>query len=137
LLFIQPILPEKIILAKLFSHWLIGGLPIVLASPLLGLLMNVPADQIGYLSLSLLVGTPALSIIGGLGAALTLGLKRGSGVLSILVLPLYIPILIFASGALQGDNYWSSIFITLGLSLFMLPVNIVAIIYAVKIANQE
>jgi heme exporter protein B len=79
------------------AHWLTTGLPLVLVAPLLGVLLNLPTPAYGWLLLSLLIGTPALSVIGAFGAALTVGLKRGGLLLSLLVLPLYIPTLIYGA----------------------------------------
>ena len=88
-----------LVVGKVMSHWLVSGLPLVLMAPLLGLQFDLPADALAVLCVSLLIGTPILSLIGSVGAALTLGV-RGSGVLvSLLVLPLYVPVLIFGSGA--------------------------------------
>jgi heme exporter protein B len=88
---------------KIFAHWLLSGLPLVLLAPVLGIQFDLPARELVILMVSLLIGTPLLSLIGAIGAALTLGV-RGSGVLlSLLVLPLYIPALIFGSGAVEAD----------------------------------
>ncbi|MFZ5526498.1 MAG: heme exporter protein CcmB [Pseudomonadota bacterium] len=88
-----------IVLAKVIAHWLLAGLPLVLLSPLLALQFGLAPDAMGALTLSLLLGTPVLSLLGAIGAALTLGL-RGAGVLvSLLVLPLCMPVLIFGAGA--------------------------------------
>jgi len=86
---------ELVVLAKAAAHWLSTGLPLVAVSPLLALTLNLPAD--GYLALiaAMLLGTPALSLIGSIGAALTANLRRGGVLLSLLVLPLYLPVLIF------------------------------------------
>jgi len=84
-------------------HWLYSGLPLVLLSPLLALMLGLPGRCVPVLMLSLLLGTPVLSLLGALGAALTLGIKRGSLLLSLLILPLYIPLLILGSGAIQAD----------------------------------
>lgn len=91
-----------IVLMKTLAHWLLSGLPLVLVAPLIGLQFNLTADQLQVLALSLLMGTLALSLIGSIGAALTLGI-RGTGVLiAILVLPLYIPVLVFGAGAVNA-----------------------------------
>ena len=91
-----------IVLGKTIAHWLISGLPLTLLAPLLGLQFDLSGDALRILCLSLLIGTPALSSIGAIGAALTLGV-HGSGVLlSLLVLPLYIPALIFGAGAVDA-----------------------------------
>ncbi len=88
-----------LVLAKNLAHWLVSGLPLVLLSPLLALLMQLPVRALPTLLISLLLGTLSLSLIGGIGAALTVGLKRGGVLLALLVLPLFIPVLIFGSSA--------------------------------------
>lgn len=97
LLATAPIPLEGVVTMKALAHWITTGLPLVLAAPVLGLLMNLPAAGYGWLVLSLALGTPALSVIGTFGAALTVGLKRGGLLLSLLVLPLYVPTLIFGA----------------------------------------
>lgn len=101
LLIPQPL--AVLVVGKVFSHWVISGLPVVLLSPLLGLQFGLGGESLGVLTLSLLLGTPTLSMIGAIGAALTLGL-RGSGLLvALLVLPLFIPVLIFGAGAVTSS----------------------------------
>ena len=90
-----------IVLAKVLAHWLISGLPLILVAPVLALMLGMPESVLGTLMLSLLLGTPVLSLIGAIGSALTVGLHRGGFILSLLVLPLYIPVLIFASQAVD------------------------------------
>ncbi|MFN3953177.1 MAG: heme exporter protein CcmB [Pararhodobacter sp.] len=97
LLATSPIPLEGVVAIKALAHWLTTGLPLVLAAPVLGVLLNLPPAAYGWLVLSLLLGTPALSVIGAFGAALTVGLKRGGLLLSLLVLPLYMPTLIFGT----------------------------------------
>jgi len=93
---------SAVVSGKIAAHWLVTGLPLVLLAPVLALQFDVPADAYGVLMLSLLLGTPVLSLIGAIGAALTLGV-RGSGVLTaLLVLPLYVPVLILGAGAVEG-----------------------------------
>ncbi|GHC23968.1 heme exporter protein CcmB [Aidingimonas halophila] len=89
-------------LAKVAGHWLLTGLPLALMAPLLGILLSLPTGSYGVLSLSLAVGSASLSLVGAIGAALTVGLVRGGVLLSLLVLPLYIPVLIFGTGAVQA-----------------------------------
>ena len=84
---------------KVLAHWLSTGLPLVLAAPLIGLLLGMPAAAIAMLALSLLLGTPILSLLGAVGAALTLGLRSGAALVFLLVLPLLVPALIFGTGA--------------------------------------
>lgn len=91
-----------LVLAKVFAHWLVSGVPVVLLSLLLGVQFGLEGNALGVLALSLLLGTPTLSLIGSIGAALTLGV-RGSGMLvALLVLPLFIPVLIFGAGAVSS-----------------------------------
>ena len=101
LLIPQPL--AVLVVGKVFAHWVISGLPVVLLSPLLGLQFGLGGASLGVLTLSLLLGTPTLSMIGAIGAALTLGL-RGSGFLvALLVLPLFSPVLIFGAGAVSNS----------------------------------
>jgi heme exporter protein B len=88
--------------AKVFAHWVISGLPLVLISPVLALQFDLPQELLGVLALSLALGTPVLSLIGAIGAALTLGLRGGGALLSLLVLPLYVPVLIIGAGAAEA-----------------------------------
>jgi len=97
LLATAPIPLEGVVAVKALAHWLTTGLPLVLVAPLLGVLLNLAPGAYGWLVLSLLLGTPALSVIGAFGAALTVGLKRGGLLLSLLVLPLYIPTLVYGA----------------------------------------
>ncbi len=97
LLATAPIPLEGVVAIKALAHWLTTGLPLVLVAPLLGVLLNLAPPAYGWLLLSLLIGTPALSVIGAFGAALTVGLKRGGLLLSLLVLPLYIPTLVYGA----------------------------------------
>ena len=91
-----------LVLGKMVSHWMVSGLPLVLLSPVLGLQFDMSAPAIGVLILGLLLGTPVLSMVGAIGAALTLGLRGGGVLLSLLVLPLCIPVLIFGTGAVDA-----------------------------------
>jgi len=95
---------ELAVLAKCAAHWVGTGLPLALTSPLLALLVNLDRSAIGMLFASLLIGTPSLSLIGSVGAALSLGARRQGVVLSLLVLPLYIPPLIFGAGAVEASE---------------------------------
>ncbi|HQO16547.1 MAG TPA: heme exporter protein CcmB [Methylotenera sp.] len=102
----QPL--ALLVSAKILAHWLVCGLPVVLLAPIIGLQYALPNEAISTLVLSLLLGTPALSLIGAIGAALTLG-ARGSGLLvALLVLPLYIPVLIFGSLAVAASQHGMS-----------------------------
>ena len=95
---------ELAVLAKCAAHWVGTGLPLALTSPLLALLVNLDRSAIGMLFASLLIGTPSLSLIGSVGAALSLGARRQGVVLALLVLPLYIPPLIFGAGAVEASE---------------------------------
>ena len=90
-----------LVLAKVLAHWLITGLPLLLVAPLLGVLLGLPVEGIRVLLLTLLLGTPVLSLLGAVGVALTVGLRKGGMILSLLVLPLYVPLLIFAASAVD------------------------------------
>ena len=92
-----------LVLGKMISHWLVSGLPLVLMAPILGIQYDLSMEALGVLTLSLLIGTPILSLIGAIGAALTLGVRGGGVLVSLLVLPLYIPILIFGAGAVEAS----------------------------------
>ena len=92
-----------LVVAKALSHFLLSGLPLVLMAPILGLQFGLDGRALGILMLSLLLGTPTLSLIGSIGAALTLGVRGAGVLLSLLVLPLYIPVLIFGAGAVEAD----------------------------------
>ena len=96
----QPL--GMLVLAKVAAHWLASGLPLVVVAPLLGFQIDLGADALLILLASLLLGTPTLSLIGAIGAALTLGLRGGGALLSLLVLPLYVPVLIFGAGAVEA-----------------------------------
>lgn len=89
------------VFAKILAHWLLTGLPLVLMSPLVGLFYHLPLNTIGVMMLVLLLGTPILSMLGAIAAALTLGLRGGGILVSLLVLPLYIPILVYGAGAIS------------------------------------
>jgi heme exporter protein B len=91
-----------IVAAKVFAHWLVTGLPLVLISPVLALQFDIPRELLGVLVLSLALGTPVLSLIGAIGAALTLGLRGAGALLALLVLPLYVPVLVIGAGAAEA-----------------------------------
>jgi heme exporter protein B len=92
-----------IIAGKVLAHWLVSGVPLLLLSPVLALQFDLPPGAIGVLALSLLLGTPVLSLVGAVGAALTLGTRGGGVLLSLLILPLTIPVLIFGAGAVSAQ----------------------------------
>lgn len=102
LLALSPVPLELTVCAKILVHWLTTGLPLIIASPLLAVMMNVPIEAWPMMIASLALGTPALSLIGAVGAGLVLGARRGGVLLSLLVLPLVIPVLIFGVGAVDA-----------------------------------
>jgi heme exporter protein B len=99
---LAPLPLELVAAAKCIAHWLSTGLPLLVISPLLGVLLNLNGEAYGTLLMAMAVGTPSLSLVGAIGAALTVGIRRGGVLLSLLVLPLYIPILIFGVGAIDA-----------------------------------
>ena len=101
LLATSPMPLEGVVAIKALAHWLVTGVPLVVVAPVLGVLLALPAPGYGWLMVSLAVGTPALSVIGAFGAALTVGLKRGGLLMSLLVLPMYMPTLIFGADVVR------------------------------------
>ena len=91
-----------LVLAKVCAHWLVTGVPLLLVSPVLAEMLGMPQEAQGTLFLTILIGTPILSLVGSIGVALTVGLPKGGIILSLLVLPLYVPVLIFASSAIEA-----------------------------------
>ncbi len=117
-----------LVAGKIAAHWVVSGLPVVVLAPVLGLQFDLDADSLVVLTLGLLVGTPVLSLLGAIGAALTLGVRGGGALLSLLVLPLYIPTLIFGAGAVQAQlsgqgagGHLSLLGALLAVSLFFAP----------------
>ncbi len=130
-----------IVLAKVMSHWLISGFCLALVSPLLAIMLFLPNDGMMALVLSLLLGTPTLSLIGAIGAALTVGLRKGGILISLLVLPLYIPVLIFGASSVQAaaiglpiQGYLALLAAMLVISFMFAPFAIVA---ALKISVRS
>jgi heme exporter protein B len=102
LLFAAPAPLPLLVLAKCLAHWIVTGLPLAAVAPLLGLMLNLPPEALGAVAFTLLLGTPALTLLGAIGAALTVGLRRGGLLLPVLVLPMTVPVLIFGVSATQG-----------------------------------
>lgn len=98
---LSPYPVSILVLGKVTAHWLTTGLPLIVIAPLLAVFLGLPAQSLNMLLLTLILGTPILSLIGAVGVALTVGLRRGGMILSLLVLPLYVPVLIFASNAVE------------------------------------
>ncbi|NVK01497.1 MAG: heme exporter protein CcmB [Oceanospirillaceae bacterium] len=122
----QPLF--MVVLAKVTAHWLMSGLALTLVAPIMAIMLFLPAEGMPGLMLSLLLGTPTLSLIGAIGAALTVGLRRGGVLISLLVLPLYIPVLIFGSSAVQAaitglplGGYFALLGALLALALALAP----------------
>lgn len=90
-----------LVFAKIIAHWLVTGLPLLIVAPLLAVFLGLPEQAMGTLLITLVLATPVLSLIGAIGVSLTVGLRRGGMILSLLVLPLYVPVLIFASNAVE------------------------------------
>lgn len=101
-LLLGPLPIELMVIAKILAHWLSSVLPLIIITPILAITLNMPNDGIWAMVLALLIGTPVLSLIGSVGSALTVAMRRGGVLLSLLVLPLYIPVLIFGVGAVEA-----------------------------------
>ena len=102
LLYLSPVSLGQLALAKALTHWLTSGVPLLFAAPILALFYNLPEAALLPLLYTMLLGTQTLSLVGGIGAAITLGARRGGVLLALLLLPLYIPVLIFGASALDG-----------------------------------
>ena len=129
-----------LVLGKVIAHWCIAGLPLVLTAPLIGLQFSLPTSSLMTLTLTLLIGTPVLSMFGSIGAALTIGLRGGSALSSLLILPFYVPVLIFGAGAvgaqLQGVDISGHLSILIAMLCFSIGLAPLAIAGAVKIALE-
>jgi len=140
LLALSPAPLELLVLGKVLAHWLITGVPLIIASPLLALFLQLPAEAYPSLLLALLLGTPTLSLIGAIGAGLTLGARRGGVLIALLVLPLYIPVLIFGVAAVDaaagGLAVRPHLLLLGGLLALFLPVAPVATAAALRQALQ-
>lgn len=106
---VSPYPLPALVSGKILAHWLTTGLPVVVLAPLAGLAYQLPGDSLAVLTVSLLLGTPILSLLGAIGAALTLGLRGGGGLLALLVLPLCVPVLVFGAGSVAAvEAGWSA-----------------------------
>ena len=137
----SPLPLALVVLAKALAHWLATGLPLALAAPLLGLLLAMEPNALGATCITLLIGTPALTFIGSIGAALTASLRRGGLILSVLVIPLMIPVLIFGiaatNAAISGTVPFRVPFTILcGLTLFAIVSGVVASAMALKASDS-
>ena len=129
-----------VVTGKVIAHWLVSGLPLALIAPVLGIQFDLSADALIVLTGAILIGTPALSGIGAIGAALTLGLRGGGVLLSLLVLPLYIPALIFGAGAVEalasGSDFATHVALLAALALVALATTPWAIAAALRQAGE-
>ena len=140
LLFAAPAPLPLVVLAKAAAHWIVTGLPLAAAAPLLGLMLNLPPEALGAVALTLLLGTPALTLLGMIGAALTVGLRRGGLLLPVLVLPMAVPVLIFGVSAtnalVAGEGGSAPLMLLLAASLGSLVLAPVAAAAALKGAQS-
>ena len=138
---IGPLPLEAVAAAKALGHWITTAIPLALMAPLLGLMLNMDGAAYPLLVATMLVGTPAISFIGSIGAALTLGIRRGGLLLSLLVLPLFIPVLIFGAGAVSGlasgpGNFWNPLAILAAISIASVVLSPVAAAAALRLHLQ-
>jgi heme exporter protein B len=140
LLLLAPWPLELAALAKCLAHWIVTGLPLAVLAPFMGLLFGVSGESLAALGMTLLVGTPALSLIGGLAAALTLGARRGGALLALLALPLCVPTLIFGASAVEavaiGEGFLTHLAILGALALLSLATLPWAIAAALRQAGE-
>lgn len=140
LLLLAPWPLELAALAKCLAHWIVTGLPLAVLAPLMGVVFGLPGEGLGALCLTLLVGTPTLSLVGGLAAALTLGARRGGALLALLALPLCVPTLIFGAGAVEavamGEGFVTHLAILGALALMALATLPWAIAAALRQAGE-
>lgn len=131
---LSPFPTSLAVLAKVFAHWTITGLPLVLMTPMFAMLLNLDSTSLNATILTLLIGTPLLSLIGAIGAALTVGLQKGGVILSLLVLPLYIPVLIFATSAIDTSSMMLDYSSQLAILGAMLAIAVISAPFAVSSA---
>ncbi|HEY1771653.1 MAG TPA: heme exporter protein CcmB [Gammaproteobacteria bacterium] len=136
-----PLPLESVALLRVATHWLATGLPIVLLSPLMGLLMDYPGEAMGMLALSLLLGTAILSLLGAVGAALTVGLRQSGMLMPILVLPLAVPVLIFgaqaAAQAAHGEDPAGALYLLAAMLVLGITLAPFAIAAAVRVSLES
>ena len=123
-----------LILSKIISHWILTGIPIILLSPLLGVILFLDSESIFVLMLTLLLATPSLSLIGSIGASLIVGIKNSGMLLSLLILPLYIPILIFAASAVSQAQFGLNIDLQMYLLAAILVISLMTAPYVSAIS---
>lgn len=136
-LMLSPLPIEGIIATKILAHWLTTGLPLVILSPVMAIMLQLPASSFDLMIVSLSVGTISLSAIGAIGAAITLGIRRGGLLLSLLVMPLFVPTLIFGVRVLQDEtnnlSATTPLLLLTGLTLFSLVLSPLAAAYSLKV----
>lgn len=136
-LMLSPLPIEGIIATKILAHWLTTGLPLVILSPVMAIMLQLPASSFDLMIVSLSVGTISLSAIGAIGAAITLGIRRGGLLLSLLVMPLFVPTLIFGVRVLQDEtnnlSATTPLLLLTGLTLFSLVLSPLAASYSLKV----
>jgi heme exporter protein B len=135
-LLLSPEPATLLVAGKILAHWNTTGIPLIVLSPLLALQFGLPAEQVLVLMASLLLGTPILSLIGAIGAALTLGVRGGGVLIALLVLPLYVPVLIFGAGAAVAPDPQSHLFLLGGLLAAALALAPWATAAALRIAQE-
>lgn len=136
-LILQGGLIEKIVMARMISNWLTGGFLIMLFAPVIAILFGLEWHLIGMMVISLICGTPLLSIISVAAASLTIGIRKSAVIFGILAFPLYIPVLIFGASWVQSqDMFASNMALLLAMLLFMLPLAVVASVMAIKMAFE-
>lgn len=137
-LLLQGELPEKIVVARIISNWLTGGFLITIFSPLIAILFGMDFKLTKMLAISLLCGTPLLSVISVAGGALTIGIRRAGAVFGILTFPLYIPVLIFgASWIVAQESFNQNMLLLLAMFIFMLPLAVLASTASIKATFEE
>lgn len=139
-LVLAPAPLELLALAKCAAHWLTTALPLIVVSPLVALMLQLPGEAYGTLLATLLLGTPTLSLMGGIGAALSVGARKGGALLALIVLPLYVPVLIFAVAAVEaavaGLSVRPHLFLLSGLGMFALTLAPFAMAAALRQASE-
>jgi heme exporter protein B len=140
-LLLCPLPLEWIALTRVATHWLVTGLPIVLLSPLMGLLMDYPSDAMGELALSLFLGTATLSLLGAVGAALTVGLHQSGMLMPVLILPLAVPVLIFgaqaAAQAAHGEDPAAALYLLAAMLVLGITLAPFAIAAALRVSLES
>lgn len=133
----HSVLPlEAVVAAKLIAHWLVTAIPLIIATPILALLLSMRADQWGLTVLALACGTPALTAFGGIGAAVTVGLRRGGLIAPVLILPLVIPVMIFGVGSTDALVGGSAVLLLFAFSLVACVVAPFAAALALRAAGE-